>query len=127
METLANGIKAELNKFTGSQIIYGDHPLVKAKYTEGIQYLAEKAKCYWLISDASIVASSLVDKHYFISIDVQRFFGEDATKNNCAAIVTYRDGDDNLLFEQRYTATDFPLDKLRLYFIVDTLLLPTEY
>ncbi len=126
METLANEIKAGLNQFHGSQVIYS-HPHCKTKYTEGIQYLAERAKCYWLLTDASIVAKSLKDHSYFITIDVQRFLGDEAIRNECEAIVTYSDGNGNILFEQRYSATDFPLDQLRLYFVDDTLLLPSEY
>jgi hypothetical protein len=126
METRANEIRAGLNKFYGSQIIF-KHPMFNTQYTEGIQYLAEQAKCYWLIIDASIVASTLTDQCNFISIDVHRFFGEDAIKNNCAAIVTYSDGNGNQLYIQKYSATDFHLEHIQLFFVVDTLLLPTEY
>lgn len=126
METRANEIREGLNKFCGSQFIYR-HPMFNTKYTEGIEYLAEQAKCYWLVTDISIVASTLTDHCPFISIDVYRFFGADAIKNNCAAIVTYSDGDENQLFVQKYSATDFPLEHIQLFFVVDTLLLPTEY
>ncbi len=126
METRANEIKAGLNQFCGSQTIFR-HPLFKTKYTEGIQYLAEQAKCYWLITDASIVASTLTDTCHFITIDVHRYFDEDAIKQDCAARVIYSDGNGNQLFEQSYSATDFPLKQIQLYFVTDTLLLPSEY
>lgn len=126
METRAHEIRAGLNNFYGSQIIL-KHPMFNTQYTEGIQYLAEQAKCYWLITDASIVASTLTDQCDFITIDIERFFGEDAIRNKCAAIVTYSDGNENQLYIQRYSATDFPLGQLRLYFVDDTLLLPSEY
>ena len=44
-----------------------------------------------------------------------------------AASITYTDGN-GLTFEvQRYHLTDFPLEKLRLFFVNGTLMLPSEY
>ena len=43
------------------------------------------------------------------------------------AEIVYSDGNDNILEKHGYRATDFPLDELRLYFVNDTLMLPSEY
>ena len=43
------------------------------------------------------------------------------------AEIIYTDGNDNILEKHGYRATDFPLDELRLFFVNDTLMLPSEY
>ncbi|WP_394365304.1 DUF6876 family protein [Maribacter stanieri] len=44
-------------------------PLTRTRFTEGLKYLSNVAECFWLITDASIIAKSLKDKSYFITID----------------------------------------------------------
>ncbi|WP_394343968.1 DUF6876 family protein [Subsaximicrobium wynnwilliamsii] len=39
----------------------------------------------------------------------------------------YSDGNNTVLEKHGYLVTDFPLDELRLYFVDDTLMLPSEY
>ena len=45
-------LKRALDQFTGSEVVYR-HPLSRRiRYTEGVQYLAEMAQCFWYL-DAS--------------------------------------------------------------------------
>jgi hypothetical protein len=126
MSERANEILDGLKQFNGSETIF-QIPLLKTKYTDGIKYLAEAAQCFWLVTDASVIAKSLQSKSYFITIDIKRFSEQERGIKKCDAIVTYSDGNDVLILEQKYGYTDFPLEELRLFFVDDTLMLPGEY
>ncbi|WP_349254680.1 DUF6876 family protein, partial [Autumnicola patrickiae] len=43
------------------------------------------------------------------------------------AEIIYSDGNGNIFETHRYNVTDFPLDELRLFFVDNTLMLPSEY
>lgn len=126
MNSKAIQLKDNLELFIGTEHFYS-HRITKTVYTDGIKYLAEEGKCYWLINDASIVAQSLMEKSSFISIDFKRLSEEQQSEMGCEAIITYGDGNDNILYTQQYPYTDFPLDELNLFFADGTLLLPSEY
>lgn len=118
-----NEILQHLAHFHGSSQFY-KIALLNTRYTEGINYLANAADCYWLVTDASVMAKSLNDKSRFLTIDFKR---HPRTKEGPMATITYTDGNDMVFCTQEYGFTDFPLNKLRLYFVDNTLMLPSEY
>tara|TARA_R110002049_G_C8820129_1_gene534394 strand:- start:168 stop:548 length:381 start_codon:yes stop_codon:yes gene_type:complete len=126
MNDKVNKIKEELQHFCGSQQMF-QLPLIKTKFTDGVHYLAKEAHCFWLITDASVFAKNLMDKSHFITVDFKRLSEVEKTEKGCEAIISYGDGNENILETHRYNVTDFPLDELRLYFVNDTLMLPSEY
>ncbi|MCG2462077.1 hypothetical protein K8352_15060 [Flavobacteriaceae bacterium F89] len=126
LEMNAKRLKSELGSFHGSVTIY-KIPLLGTYYTDGIKYLAETAKCFWLVTDVSVIAKSLNDRSPFITIDVQTLSWEEKDLIGYEAIITYSDGNGHILETQKYHLTDFPLDSLRLFFVDNTLLLPSEY
>ncbi len=126
MNTKGNQIKAGLQQFCGTQTLYSI-PLLQTRFTDGLKFLADKAECYWLITDVSVIAKSLMAKSYFVTVDFKRLSQEEREAQQCEATITYGDGNGNILETHRYTVTDFPLDELRLYFTDNTLMLPTEY
>ena len=126
MKNKINEIKTGLQHFHGSETIY-QIPLTRSRYTNGIKYLANSAECYWLITDTSIMAKSLLPKSYFITIDFKRLSLKEQKIQGCEAVITYGDGNDTILATHKYKVTDFPLDELRLFFVDDTLMLPGEY
>jgi hypothetical protein len=129
METMNNKNKAlqeSLQQFCGTTQFF-KLPLIQTQFTDGIHYLAEKAACFWLITDASLIAKSLMDKSYFITIDVKRLSKSEGQEKGCEAIIYYGDGNDTILETHRYNVSDFPLDELRMYFVNNTLMLPSEY
>ncbi|MFG6686762.1 DUF6876 family protein [Mariniflexile sp. HNIBRBA6329] len=119
-------LQETLQQFCGSTQFF-EVPLIQTRFTEGIHYLAEKASCFWLITDASVIAKSLMDKSHFITIDFKRLSEAEQQKKGCEAIIFYGDGNDTILEAHRYNVTDFPLDELRLYYVNNTLMLPSEY
>jgi len=126
MKTQVNEIKERLQFFTGTEMFY-QIPLLKTRFTDGLKYLAEVAECFWLITDASVIAKSLMNRSEFITIDFKRMSEEKQDYTGYEAEIIYSDGNDNILETHRYNATDFPLDELRLFFVNDTLMLPNEY
>ncbi len=121
-----NEIKQNLQQFSGSETVYS-FPLINTRYTEGMKYLATAADAYWLITDVSVIAKSLMRKSYFITIDFKRLpIAKKGTVGHEAEIA-YSDGNGNIFETHRYEVTDFPLDELRLFFVNGTLMLPGEY
>ncbi|WP_026809938.1 DUF6876 family protein [Arenibacter latericius] len=126
MRAHSNEILRGLQHFHGSEILY-IIPLTGTRYTEGIKYLANVAECYWLITDASIMAISLMKQSSFITIDYKRLSKEKQDYIGYEAEVIYGDGNDNIFQSHRYRVTDFPLNELRLFYVNNTLMLPSEY
>lgn len=126
MKAQVNEILEGLQQFHGSEKLY-KIPLTGTRYTDGLKFLANAAECYWLITDTSIIAKSLMKKSSFITVDFKRLPVDKQDYSGYEAEIIYGDGNDNVLESYRYEFTDFPLDELRLYFVDNTLMLPTEY
>ena len=118
MKAQVNQIMEGLKHFNGSELFY-QTPLIRTRYTNGLKYLANVADCYWLITDISVIAKSL--------IDFKRLSEEDQDFSGYEAEITYSDGNGTIFETYRYNFTDFPLDELRLFFVDGTLMLPSEY
>ncbi len=126
MKDKVNKIKEELQYFSGTETFF-KIPLIGTRFTDGIKYLANVAECFWLITDASVIAKSLANKNHFITIDFKRLSKKEREEEQCEAIINYSDGNGNIYETHRYNITDFPLDELRLFFVDNTLMLPGEY
>ena len=126
MKAQINEIKEGLQHFHGTEMFY-QIPLLRTRFTDGLKYLANVADCFWLITDTSVIAKSLMNRSEFITIDFKRLSEEKQDYSGYEAEIIYSDGNDNILEKQGYRATDFPLDELRLFFVNDTLMLPSEY
>ena len=126
MKAQVNEIKEQLQYFNGTEMFYSI-PLLKTRFTDGLKYLSEVAECFWLITDTSVIAKSLMNRSEFITIDFKKLPQEERESKGFDAEIIYSDGNDNVLEKQGYRASDFPLDELRLFFVNDTLMLPSEY
>lgn len=126
MDKKANIIKERLQYFNGSEVFY-QIPLLRTRFTDGIKYLADAAECFWLVTDSSVVAKSLRERSSWVTIDFKRLPEDKREASGYEAEIIYSDGNDNILERHGYNVTDFPLDELRLFFVNDTLMLPSEY
>ena len=126
MKAQVNEIKEGLQHFHGSEMLY-QIPLIRTRFTNGLKYLANVAECFWLITDTSIIAKSLLNRSHFITIDFKRLSEEKQDYTGYEAEIIYSDGNGNIFEIHRYNFTDFPLDELRLYFVDNTLMLTSEY
>ncbi|WP_040280332.1 DUF6876 family protein [Psychroserpens damuponensis] len=121
-----NEIKEGLQHFCGSEMLY-QIPLIRTRFTDGLKYLANVANCFWLIVDVSVIAKSLLNRSHFITIDFKRLSEEKQDQIGYEAEIIYSDGNGAVFETHRYNFTDFPLEELRLFFVNNTLMLPSEY
>ena len=126
MKSQVNEIKEELQHFHGTEMFY-QIPLLRTRFTDGLKYLANVADCFWLITDTSVIAKSLKNRSEFITIYFKGLSKEKQEITGYEAEIVYTDGNDTILEKHGYRVTDFPLDELRLCFVNDTLMLPSEY
>ena len=113
-------LKFELNQFIGTEKFY----FITKKHllTDGTKYLAETAKCFWLM-DA--IASHL-PKYFGDYFCLARLFVDGSS-----AVLKIEDGNDNVYASQVIDYTDFPLNEIKLYCSFDgeywVIMLPSEY
>jgi hypothetical protein len=118
----------ELRQFSGSEQFFKHGINRKLIYTEGVQYLAEKAGCYWLIDEiAVILLPVLLKKRY------DEFYSIQFLVTNCSAVITVGDGNGKTYMKHKIEWTDFPISGIpvNLYLCASDgcycLMLPNEY
>jgi len=120
MEEWING----LDNFTGTSQYY-HYPIGNFLYTDGIDFLVESGKCYWLLD---VIGSYLLYRH-IRAIPFQLW--ELTVHDDHSAVVTMKeDSDEPVIVKQKIPYTDFPMDYIKLYLIINgdaVLLLPSEY
>ena len=98
-------LQTALSHFTGMQNYH--RVLPRLVITDGIQYLANKANSYWLVS---AIYSHLVIQPIYSAFVVARLTVSDKT-----AHLVLDDGNDQVICEQYIEYTDFPIDKVKIY------------
>ena len=107
----------KLEQFTGTEHYY--RHWLGFKYTDGIKYLADEAKCHWLLD----AIGSYQPKHKNIPFQLW-ILKVDKKKG---ILTMQEDSGKKFLVTQKIKYTDFPLDKIELYLIEGVLLLTSEY
>ena len=114
-------IVSELNQFYGSANLY-KHWL-GLKYTDGIQYLAQEANCYWLLDAiASHQTKNLLSNPKLREFQIWHL----QVKENSGLLVCEWDTNQEVL-RQEIEYTDFPLSHIKIYLVERVLMLPNEY
>jgi hypothetical protein len=108
--------KDDLIQFTGSEHWYRHAMVRDVLYTDGVKYVAETAGAYWLIDE--ITFAQRFDKLLAAELNVN--------PDHTATLIC-EDGDGGIVFTKAIEYTDFPLAEITLYFINNTILLPSEY
>ena len=100
----SNELTSNLSQFIGTENF---HRFTTRHFlTDGTMYLAEHAKCFWLMTS---VASHL-PKHF------HDYFAVAELKVKCnSATLTLDDGNGNVFARQHIEYTDFPLSEIKLY------------
>jgi hypothetical protein len=112
----------DLIQFTGSEQWYRHAMVRDILYTDGVKYVAETGGAYWLIDE--IAFAQRFDK----LLAAEKFQSWKLTVNSDhTATLDCEDGDGNAVFSKTIAYTDFPLAEITLYFINNTILLPSEY
>jgi hypothetical protein len=114
--------KADLANFTGTENWYR-HPLAKSiLYTDGIQFLAQKAHAYWLLDE--IAYSQKLTR---ISHQEFQCWTLNVNKTDNTAVLKCDNGNGDIVFIKHIDYTDFPLEEIRIYCTNCVVLLPSEY
>ena len=124
-------IRSRLDNHIGCNQWYKHNIFKSFKYTEGVLDMAEMCKAHWMISDIIVIGAMKLKEEEFVSVEIHREIGYPGI------LIKYTDGNENDLFEQTYSKTDFPLfntieegiskPALTLFMTDRTLLLTAEY
>lgn len=134
MSTYNSTIALESRQFKGTDHWYKH--FLGIVFTDGVKWVREQLECYWLIDDIAIFSRDFLGKESFIVADF--------SNDNGDAILKLTDGNDRLLFSNKYSYADLSIDHqslvssklnpfLRFFLIYDggfkkhILLLPSEY
>jgi len=117
-----NEIKNSLGQFIGTTQWF-KHWTNLVTYTDGIKYLAEETKSYWLID---LVASYQI-KQKIREIPFQLWTIEVNLKDNTGKVTMKEDSDQPIIISQKLPYTDFPIEELQFYVCDGVILLKTEY
>jgi hypothetical protein len=90
MNTEAKLTVADLKQFTGSEHFYRHGLSRNHIYTEGVQFLAERAQAYWLLDKIALHGSSKIARESF---QVWKL----TVNPDGSATLTTEDGNDNVL------------------------------
>lgn len=108
-----------LSNFHGSEQMYF-HPMFKGiNYTEGVRYLMYNGAA-WLVE--AILSHGL----HNADIRSEEFIVVTLKVNDTEGILTFDDGNDNVLARQVIQYTDFPLKEISFYLENGVLILPSE-
>ena len=114
-------LQTNLSHFTGTENYYRVMP--RLVITDGVQYLANQANSYWLVS---LIYSHLMSNAIYSEFVVARL-----TVIGKTADLVLDDGNDQIICEQHIEYTDFPLDEVTIYCSYQerlwVLLLANEY
>jgi hypothetical protein len=124
----ADELQHALGRFCGSETLtlHGLDPRVRM--TEGVMFLAQQAKAYWLID--AIVSHQTTNRARSNGFQVWKF--RRLPDGYCDLRMTDGNSDDPII-TQVITYSDFPLDHIEIWMIRSgngggfTMLLPSEY
>jgi len=109
----------DLQQFTGTSTYY-TLPLYKRfQYTDGIQYLARNANCYWFIEFIFVNQTQSLLRE---PIQVWKIKVIDKQ-----AVITVDDGNNNIIKSFNLHFTDFTFDDFEVWLVDKILILPNEY
>ena len=117
--TTENQILKQLEQFTGTEHYYNNGMNKKILYTDGVKFLAEKCGAYWLIDE-------IINHLIFKNLIINEFITVDLIKTGKSAKLIFDDGNGNVLYKKNISFTDFPLEKIRLFYSNNVILLPSE-
>jgi len=114
--------KSSLDNFIGTENWF-KHWTGLITYTDGIKYLAEETKSYWLID---LVASYQI-KQKIREIPFQLWTIKVNLKEKTGIVTMKEDSDQPNIISQKLPYTDFPIEELQFYLCDGVILLKTEY
>jgi hypothetical protein len=110
----------DLSQFTGTEAYHRTFMFNPALvHTDGVQYFAETAGCFWFLDIVATEVYPLTKKEPFLSIKLWVNGGE--------ASITVEDGDLNPVFVKGIEHTDCPDGEYQFFLTDNVLMLTSEY
>lgn len=114
--------QAQLDQFTGSET-WWRHPLNRrVTFTDGVRFLAEQAGAYWLIDEILLIQPKAAK----LGLPDWQFWRLTVHADKSATLLCH-DGDGVIAYAKEIGWTDFPLNRVELWFTNDVLYLPSEH
>ena len=104
-QSVTENLERNLKHFTGTEQYHRFHS--RTVLTDGALYLAEQARCFWLMDVFASHLREISTDHGLACLKLKRI-GEGAQ-------VVIDDGDENVLAKQKIAYTDFPLEEVTLF------------
>jgi hypothetical protein len=104
-QSVTENLERNLKHFTGTERYHRFHSTTVL--TDGALYLAEQARCFWLMDVFASHLTEIATDHGVACLKLKRK-GEGAQ-------VVIDDGDENVLAKQKIEYTDFPLEEMTLF------------
>lgn len=133
----------QLAHYSGSETFHRDPFILRNMvYTDGFKTFLELCSCEWLYSDiAVILRSKFLNKEDFVLCKIQKEKDPNNTTNkNYFVVYLYSDynkedpafNKEHLLYKQKYSYSDFPLNEYEFYAVFNelgsfTFMLKSEY
>lgn len=110
----------DLSQFTGTEAYHRTFMFTpKLVHTDGVQYFAETAGCYWFLDIVATEFYPMLESEPFLSIYLMVFNGK--------ATITVQDGDLTILKKKEIAHTDCPDGEYSFYLTDNVLMLTSEY
>jgi len=116
-----DALRKELRQFIGT-LAYHPHPSGHLVYTDGVAFLAERARLAWLIHLIAFWQPHALKDAWLREIQ----FWELRIEDSKGTLTCLRDADD-IAFRQRLPKCDSALDYVRVYVQNGVLMLPSEH
>jgi len=114
--------EADLRHFTGSESWYRHGIARDVLFTDGAKFVADQGGAYWLLDEIAL------GQRGYKAVAAEEFQVWTLTvKDDHTAALTCGDGNGKTVFEKRIEYTDFPAERITLWFENNTIYLPSEH
>jgi hypothetical protein len=111
-----------LRQFTGTENWYRHGLARDILFTHGAKYVADEGGAYWLLDE--IALAQRFEKR--VAAEPFQVWTLKVQEDRTASLVC-GDGNDNIVCTKHIEFTDFPIDKITLWFTNNTIYLPSEH
>ena len=113
-------LQTETRMFTGTSGWYRFSPLSKLTITDGIKYITDKYKCYWILD----IITSYQNKFPMFELQVWEIKVNEKTSS---AIIQGKDGNLEIYVTQKIPFTDLNVEKIVFWCQNQVIYLPSEH
>jgi hypothetical protein len=112
----------ELSQFTGTESYHKLCLFSSMRFTDGVAHMAKEGGCFWFTDKIAILGvEPKFKKHNF---QVWRLTVNPTDKS---AVIEVSDGNNNVIYTENITWTNFPLDFAEVWVQNNVAMLPSEY